>query len=113
MRRCRRLWRALVWQRGGSRTTRPLSTHAGAPSASIKTETTGAARVVATGLAVDHYFQGEHAVANGWIRRARTLLEGIEQCPELGWLSIVEAHIALRVDHDPATAQGLSAQAVA
>jgi LuxR family transcriptional regulator, maltose regulon positive regulatory protein len=73
----------------------------------------GAARVVATGLALDHYFRGEHAVANGWIRRAHRLLEGIEQCPELGWLAIFEAHMALRVDHDPATAQELSAQAVA
>ena len=33
--------------------------------------------------------------------------------PELGWLSIVEAHIALGVDHDPATAQVFSARAVA
>ena len=41
----------------------------------------GAARVVATGLALDYYFRGEHAVANGWIRRAHRLLEGIEQCP--------------------------------
>jgi LuxR family maltose regulon positive regulatory protein len=73
----------------------------------------GAARVVATGLALDYYFRGEHAVVNGWIRRAHRLLKGIEQCPELGWLSIVEAHLALRADHDPATTQELSAQAVA
>lgn len=62
---------------------------------------------------MDHYFRGEHAVVNGWIRRAHRLLEGIEPCPELGWLSIVEAHMALRVDHDPVAAQELSVRAVA
>lgn len=62
---------------------------------------------------MDHYFRGEHAVVNGWIRRAHRMLEGIGPCPELGWLCIVEAHMALRVDHDPATAQELSARAVA
>lgn len=68
---------------------------------------------MATGLAIDYFFRGEHAVANGWIRRARNLLEGIEQCPESGWLSIVEAHLALRVEHNPVTAQKISAEAVA
>ncbi len=68
---------------------------------------------MSTGPALDYYFRGEHAVVNAWIRRAHRLLEGIEQCPELGWLSIVEAQIALRVDHDPATAQVFSARAVA
>jgi DNA-binding CsgD family transcriptional regulator len=71
----------------------------------------GAARV-ATGLAMDHYLRGEHAVANGWVQRAHRLLEGLEQCPELGWLAIWEAHIALMADHDPAAAQSISAQAV-
>ena len=108
-----RLWRACASRRGGSKTTGPPSRRAGAPTVSTKTGATGAARVVATGLALDYYFRGEHAVVNGWIRRAHRLLEGIEQCPELGWLSIVEAHIALRVDHDPATAQVFSARAVA
>jgi LuxR family maltose regulon positive regulatory protein len=65
-----------------------------------------------TGLAMDHFLQGEHAVANGWVRRAHRLLEGLEQCPEPGWLAIVEAHMALMADHDPAAAQSISAQAV-
>ena len=73
----------------------------------------GAARVVATGLALDYYFRGEHAVVNGWVRRAHGLLKGLEQCPELGWLSIVESHMALRADHNPAAAQQFSARAVA
>jgi LuxR family transcriptional regulator, maltose regulon positive regulatory protein len=69
--------------------------------------------VVATGLAMDYVFRGEYAVANGWIQRAHSLLEGMEQCPEAGWLAIVEAHLALRVEHDPVTAQEISAKAVA
>jgi len=72
----------------------------------------GAARV-ATGLAMDHFVLGEHAVANGWGRRAHRLLEGLERCPELGWLAIAEAHIALMADHDPAAAQRLAAEAAA
>jgi hypothetical protein len=71
----------------------------------------GAARA-ATGLAMDHFLRGEHAVANGWVRRAQRLLDGLEQCPEPGWLAIVEAHMALMADHDPAAAQSISAQAV-
>jgi LuxR family maltose regulon positive regulatory protein len=62
---------------------------------------------------MDYVFRGEYAVANGWIQRAHRLLEGIEQCPEAGWLAIVEAHLALRVEHDPVTARGISAKAVA
>jgi hypothetical protein len=69
--------------------------------------------VVATGLALDYLFRGEHAVASGWIQRAHSLLEGIDQCPEAGWLAVVEAHLALRVEHDPATSQEISAKAVA
>lgn len=36
-------------------------------------------------------FRGEVAVAQGWLRRARSLLEGHEAVPELGWLYIHEA----------------------
>lgn len=72
----------------------------------------GAARV-ATGLAMDHFLRGEHAVANGWCRRARRLLEGLERCPAFGWLAITEAHIALMAGHDPTTARRLAAEAVA
>jgi LuxR family maltose regulon positive regulatory protein len=70
----------------------------------------GAARV-ATGLTLDHFFHSDRAVANGWVQRAHRLLESFEQSPEIGWLAIVEAHMALMADHDPATAQRISAQA--
>jgi hypothetical protein len=51
----------------------------------------GAARL-ATHLAIDHfYFRGEYAIANGWLQRARRLLEGLESCPELDWLAVTGA----------------------
>ena len=73
-------------------------------------ETRGAARVAAA-LAIDYCtFQGKAAIANGWIRRAERLL-GDEACRELGWLQIVKTHMALMIDHDPATAQGFATSA--
>ena len=32
-------------------------------------------------------FLGEGAVARGWLRRARRLLDGLETIPEHGWLA--------------------------
>ncbi|RWM87064.1 MAG: LuxR family transcriptional regulator [Mesorhizobium sp.] len=70
-------------------------------------EARGAARVAAA-LAIDYCtFQGKAAIASGWIRRAERLL-GDEACRELGWLLIVKTHMALMIDHDPATAQGFA-----
>src|SRR5262245_16536176 len=70
----------------------------------------GAARMAAA-LAMDHCtFRGEAVVASGWIRRAERLLEG-EPCHELSGLLIVKAHMALMIDHDPATAHGFAAEA--
>jgi DNA-binding CsgD family transcriptional regulator len=63
----------------------------------------GAARVAAD-LAWDHYFEGERAVADGWVRRAHRLLDGRDPVPERGWLVLLEADMAFFVDHDgPAT----------
>src|SRR3712207_6934807 len=51
----------------------------------------GAARV-ATHLAIDHfYFRGEYAIANGWLQRARRLLDGLAPCPEMGWLVVTRS----------------------
>jgi DNA-binding CsgD family transcriptional regulator len=70
----------------------------------------GAARV-ATALAMDHYtFRGESVVAGGWVRRAEGLLEG-ETCRERGWLLIIKAHLTPAMDHDPAAARRLAAEA--
>lgn len=72
----------------------------------------GAARV-AGDLAWDHYFEGERAVADGWVRRAHRLLEGSDPVPELGWVALLEADIAFFADHDGPAAEAYAAQAVA
>lgn len=63
----------------------------------------GAARV-AGALAMDRFLAGEHAIARGWLQRARRLLADLEPGPESGWLSIADAHLALMADHDAAAA---------
>jgi len=60
---------------------------------------------VACDLARDHYFVGEHAVTDGWIRRAHRLLEGLPPTPELGWLRILESDVAYFVGHDSVGAE--------
>jgi len=50
-------------------------------------------------------FRGEPAVANGWLRRARRLLEGDHDCAEYGWLLFREASARLPLDA-PAAATG-------
>jgi hypothetical protein len=40
-------------------------------------------------------FRGEHAVANGWLQRARRLLDGLPPCPEHAWLDIREGSLCL------------------
>jgi ATP/maltotriose-dependent transcriptional regulator MalT len=73
----------------------------------------GAARM-AVWLASDYAdYRGETAVANGWLRRAERLLDGVSPCPEHAWLAYMKAHFALMVDHDPAEARRLSAEAAA
>lgn len=70
----------------------------------------GAARVAAA-LALDHCtFRGEPVPASGWVRRAERLLEG-EACHELGGLLIVKAHMALMIEHDPASAYRFAVEA--
>jgi ATP/maltotriose-dependent transcriptional regulator MalT len=71
----------------------------------------GAARV-ALWLSLDHTTRrGEHAIANGWMRRAYRLLDGLEPAPELAMAKAIESHIAIMVEHDTAKARQLSAQA--
>jgi DNA-binding CsgD family transcriptional regulator len=70
----------------------------------------GAARM-ATWLAADQLdFRGAAAVATGWLRRARRLLEPLEPGPEHGWLAFHEAYVA-HVGGDAARAGELSARA--
>jgi LuxR family maltose regulon positive regulatory protein len=61
----------------------------------------GAARV-AIWLAWDTWaFRGEHAVASGWLQRARRLLEGEGDVAERAWLELREGALALLDEGDP------------
>ncbi len=67
-----------------------------------RAEHAAAARVAAE-LAEDHvYFRSEPAVARGWLKRARRLLEGLPLVAEHGWLEVFEADFAIFLDNDPA-----------
>lgn len=71
----------------------------------------GAARVAAF-HAVDYCsLRNEPAIANGWIRRARRLMDGLDPSPEHAMIAAWEGHIALTVRNDTALARALSAEA--
>jgi LuxR family transcriptional regulator, maltose regulon positive regulatory protein len=57
-------------------------------------------------------FRGEPAVANGWLQRARSLLDKLEPGPDHGWLALQEADFALALDEDTSAARRRAAQAV-
>ncbi len=82
---------------------RRLRRRASAPIACIveRDDRRGAARV-AVWLAWDYWaFRGEHAVANGWLQRARRLLEGQPECAERAWLELREGSLALFEERRP------------
>lgn len=71
-----------------------------------------AAARMATALGLDYVdIRGEAAVANGWFRRARRLLEGLEPSPEHGWLSAYEGFMALEFDRNTVKARRLNGEA--
>jgi LuxR family maltose regulon positive regulatory protein len=73
----------------------------------------GAAARIAAYLAADHLlFRGEPAVANGWLQRAHSLIDGLEPGVDHGWLAIHEGHIALALDEDTAKARELAERAI-
>ena len=73
----------------------------------------GAARM-ATSLAGDSLeFRGQPAVANGWMRRAYRLLEGLEDTPEYGWLTLWDAYLVLNLQNDTVATRELAGRAVA
>ena len=64
----------------------------------------GAARM-AMWLGSDHLdFRGDDAVASAWLRRGRALVDDHDPCSEQGWITLLEADIALLARSDPATA---------
>ena len=72
-------------------------------------ETVEAARVAGF-LAWDYgAMRGVNAVANGWLQRARRLLEGRPPSAELAWLPLIEA--SFHLDTDPEAVLRLSTEA--
>src|SRR5580765_270049 len=57
-------------------------------------------------------FRGETAVANGWLQRARRLLDGLPPSPELAWLESRESQLALAEDGDPDRAHRYATEAI-
>ena len=52
--------------------------------------------MLAIWLANDYLvLRGERAIASGWFQRAARLLEGLEPCPEHGWLDALLGYIAM------------------
>src|SRR5262249_43630614 len=75
-------------------------------------DTARAARV-AVHLAWDCWaFRGEHAVASGWLQRARRLLQDLPDSKERAWLEIREGSLALFEDGDPDRAHQLAAEGI-
>ena len=68
---------------------------------------------IAVWLAWDAWaFRGEHAVSNGWLQRARSLLDGLPECPEQAWLNVREGSLCLMEDGDPDRAHRLSSEGI-
>jgi LuxR family transcriptional regulator, maltose regulon positive regulatory protein len=69
------------------------------------------AAMMALWLGDDHLIlRGERAVANGWFQRAARILEGLDPCPEHGWLAALQGYMALG-EGDTARARELAARA--
>ena len=68
---------------------------------------------VAVWLAWDYWaFRGENAVANGWLQRARRLIEGYPDSAERAWLEIREGSLCLFENFDPDRAHALATEGV-
>jgi DNA-binding CsgD family transcriptional regulator/predicted negative regulator of RcsB-dependent stress response len=71
-----------------------------------------AARIAAWLAADCLLFRGEPAVANGWLQRAHSLIDGLEPGVDHGWLAIHEGHIVLALAEDTVKARELAVRAV-
>lgn len=72
----------------------------------------GAARM-AMWLGSDHLdFRGDDALASAWLARGRALLRDHPPCSELGYLTLLDADIALLARSDPSTAERLAREAL-
>jgi ATP/maltotriose-dependent transcriptional regulator MalT len=72
----------------------------------------GAARM-AMWLGSDHLdFRGDDAVASAWLQRGRALLRDHAPCAEAGYITLLEADIALLAHSDPAGSERLAREAL-
>jgi len=72
-----------------------------------------AAARVAVWLAWDSWaFRGENVVANGWLQRARRLLEKHPLCEERAWLEVREGSLCLLEEGDPERALSLAQEGI-
>lgn len=72
----------------------------------------GAARM-AMWLASDHLdFRGDDALASAWLRRGRALLRDHDPSSELGYITLLDADVALLARSDPSTAERLAREAL-
>ena len=66
---------------------------------------------IAVWLAWDCWaFRGENVVANGWLQRARRLLEGEPDCSERAWLELREGSLCLLEEGDPDRAHAMAGE---
>jgi len=73
----------------------------------------GSAARMAAWLAADCLlFRGEPAVANGWLQRAHSLIDGLDPGIDHGWLAIHEGHMAVALEEDTVRARALAARAI-
>ena len=71
-----------------------------------------AARVAAWLASACLEFRGEPAVANGWLQRAHSLIDGLEPGPDHGWVALHEADITLAMREDTSTVRRLATRAI-
>jgi DNA-binding CsgD family transcriptional regulator len=78
----------------------------------VRGDRASAARV-AVWLAWDSWsFRGENVVANGWLQRARRLLEDQPPCAERAWLEVREGSMCLLEHGDPERALSLAREGI-
>jgi DNA-binding CsgD family transcriptional regulator len=71
-----------------------------------------AAARVAAWLAIELIeFRGQIAAANGWMQRARRMIEGSPESLGHGWLDLWEGHMALMLKNDAVTSRKLAERA--
>lgn len=57
-------------------------------------------------------FRAEHAIASGWLQRAHSHLEGLQDSPEFAWLLLFEGNLALVGKGDTEKAQTFARRAL-